>query len=310
MRQNASTPDNDVMQAEMFGNRVAKNARHLGKWATREGVSCLRVYDRDIPEIPITVDSYEGALVINDYRLERQTGDTWLDDMAAAAQRALGGSEIFVKRRIRHDRREGEQYERLAETGAWRTVREGGHAFRVNLADYLDTGLFLDHRITRAKVAAEPAKTMLNLFAYTGAFSVYCAAAGMQTTSIDMSRTYIDWATDNLARNKLRGELLQSDVREFLRDARAQRRRWDVAVVDPPTFSSSKRMDYTFDIQRDHASLLDDVAAVADVIYFSTNRQRFKLEWAGPGAEIGDLTYATTPPDFRHKPHHAFRIRV
>jgi 23S rRNA (cytosine1962-C5)-methyltransferase len=303
----------------MLANRVAKNAKHLGKWAKREHVTCFRVYDRDIPEIPITVDTYEGALVINDYRAaDRGGGDEWLDEMAAAAKAALGApgdrpAELFVKQRERLvGRREGHQYERLGEDPtAWRTVHEGGHAFRVNLADYLDTGLFLDHRITRARVAAEPAKTMLNLFAYTGSFSVYAAAAGMQTTSVDMSRTYVEWAGENLALNKLAGELVQSDVREFLRDARLARRHWDLAVVDPPTFSNSKRMDYTWDIQRDHAALLDDVAAVAGVIWFSTNRRRFTLEWAGPGAEIRDETRATLPPDFRdQRVHHAFRIRT
>lgn len=298
------------MQADMLANRVTKTARHLGKWAKRENVTCWRLYDRDIPEIPITVDSYEGALVINDYRLERNVGDTWIDQMASAAQTALGARELFVKRRERHDRREGEQYEKLDDTRAWRTVSEGGHTFRVNLADYLDTGLFLDHRITRERAAAEPAKTMLNLFAYTGAFSVYGAAKGMETTSVDMSKTYIDWARDNLAANSLTGELIQSDVRDFLREAREVGRHWDLAVVDPPTYSSSKRMDYTFDIQRDHALLLDDVAAVASVIYFSTNKKKFKLDWNPPGCEITDETFATTPPDFRHRPHHAYRIRV
>jgi len=304
-------------RAEMLANRVTKNARHLGKWAKREGVTCWRVYDRDIPEVPITIDTYDGALVINDYRAaDRGGGDEWLDEMTAAAKLALdmpGDSpEVFVKQRERLvGRREGHQYERLGEDpAAWRTVREGSHAFRVNLADYLDTGLFLDHRTTRARVAAEPAKSMLNLFAYTGSFSVYAAAAGMQTTSVDMSRTYLDWAGENLALNKLAGELVQSDVREFLADARRNRRRWDLAVVDPPTFSNSKRMDYTWDIQRDHAALLDDVAAVADIIWFSTNRRRFTLEWAGPGAEIRDETRATLPPDFRDpRVHHAFRIR-
>lgn len=297
-------------QAEMLANRVAKNARHLGRWAAREGISCYRVYDRDIPEIPVTVDTYAGALVINDYRFEREAADTWLDEMATGVQKILSATEVFFKRRLRHDRREGEQYEKLDDTDAWRTVTEGGHTFRVNLADYLDTGLFLDHRITRAKVAAEPAKTMLNLFAYTGSFSVYCAAAGMQTTSVDMSRTYLDWARANLELNKQGGELVQSDVREFLLTARQQRRRWDIAVVDPPTFSSSKRMDYTFDIQRDHPVLLDDVAAVASVIWFSTNKKKFKLQWARPSVEIDDVTFATTPQDFRHRPHYGYRIKV
>lgn len=303
-------------QAEMLANRVAKNAKHLKSWAARERLTCYRLYDRDIPEIPITVDTYGGALVINDYRFERESEDSWLDDMAGAVQGKLGATEVFFKRRLRHDRRAGEQYERNeAETpAAWRTVEERDLSFRVNLADYLDTGLFLDHRITRAKAAAEPAKTMLNLFAYTGSFSVYCAAAGMQTTTVDMSRTYLDWARDNLALNKLDGEFVQSDVREFLLAARRDRRRWDLVVVDPPTFSSSKRMDYTFDIQRDHVPLLDDVAAVADVIWFSTNRKKFKLQWPGEsvfrGAEVDDQTQPTTPPDFKHRPHHAYRIRV
>jgi 23S rRNA G2069 N7-methylase RlmK/C1962 C5-methylase RlmI len=299
------------MQTEMLANRVAKTARHLAKWAKRERVTCFRVYDRDIPEIPITVDTYEGALVINDYRAaDRGGGDEWLDEMAAAAVRALDAREVFVKQRERLvGRREGHQYEKLGDTGAWRVVNEGGHKFRVNLGDYLDTGLFLDHRITRARAAGESAKTMVNLFAYTGAFSVYCAAAGMQTTTVDMSRTYLDWAGENLALNQLAGELVQSDVREFLATARRERRRWDLAVVDPPTFSNSKRMDYTWDIQRDHAALLDDVAAVADIIWFSTNRKRFKLEWAEPRFVISDETRATIPPDFRDaRVHHARRI--
>ncbi|HEU0031290.1 MAG TPA: class I SAM-dependent methyltransferase [Kofleriaceae bacterium] len=300
--------------AEMLGNRLAKNARHLGKWAKRERVTCWRVYDRDIPEVPITVDTYEGALVINDYRaFDKPDADGWLDELTSRAKQVLGASEAFVKQRERLvGRREGHQYERLGETpSAWRIVKEGGHRFRVNLADYLDTGLFLDHRITRARVAAEPAKTMLNLFAYTGSFSVYAAAAGMRTTTVDMSRTYVDWAGDNLAENGLDGELVQSDVREFLQTARRERRHWDLAVVDPPTFSNSKRMDYTWDVQRDHAALLDDVAAVADVIWFSNNRRRFTLEWSRPGAEVRDETRATIPPDFRDtRVHHAFRIAL
>jgi 23S rRNA G2069 N7-methylase RlmK/C1962 C5-methylase RlmI len=230
--------------------------------------------------------------------------------MAAAAASVLDAREVFVKQRERLvGRREGHQYEKLADTGAWRVVHEGGHRFRVNLGDYLDTGLFLDHRITRARAAAERARTMLNLYAYTGAFSVYCAAAGMQTTTVDMSRTYLDWAGENLALNQLAGELVQSDTREFLEQARRERRRWDLAIVDPPTFSNSKRMDYTWDVQRDHAALLDDVAAVADTIWFSTNRRRFTLEWERTGFAISDETRATLPPDFRDpRVHHAWRI--
>jgi len=295
---------------EMFANRVTKNARHLGKWAKREGVTCWRVYDRDIPEVPVTLDIYDGSLVLNDYRHE-QDDRGWLDELATAAKQALGASECFRKQRERLAHRgEGGQYERQAELGAWRTVHEGGHQFRVNLSDYIDTGLFPDHRLTRARAAKEPARTMLNLFCYTGAFTVYTAAAGMETTSVDLSKTYLEWARENLELNKLDGEIVHGDVREFLADARRDGRRWDMCVVDPPTFSNSKRMDYTWDIQRDHAALLDDVAAVTnDVIWFSTNLRRFKLDWSSAGWTVRDETHATLPPDFRDKRiHHAYRI--
>jgi 23S rRNA G2069 N7-methylase RlmK/C1962 C5-methylase RlmI len=293
---------------EMFANRVRKNARHLGKWARREGVTCWRVYDRDIPEVPVTVDTYEGALVVNDYRHE-SADDAWLAAIADAAARTLDAAEVFAKQRERLvGRREGHQYERLGDAGAWRTVHEAGRALRVNLSDYVDTGLFLDHRITRARAAAEPGATLLNLFAYTGAFTVHAAAAGKRTTSVDLSRTYLAWANDNLALNQLTGELVHADVRDFLADARRAGRRWDIAVVDPPTFSNSKRMDYTWDVQRDHAALLDDVAAVCDgVIWFSTNRERFKLAWQRAGWTLSDETRATTPPDFRRV---GFRLRA
>jgi 23S rRNA G2069 N7-methylase RlmK/C1962 C5-methylase RlmI len=291
---------------EMFANRVKKNARHLGKWAKREAVTCWRVYDRDIPELPVTLDTYDGALVLNDYRID-PSDDIWLDELAAAGKAALEATDIFVKRRERlTDRQEGHQYERLAATNQFRVVKEAGHNFRVNLGDYVDTGLFLDHRITRARVAAEPAKSLLNLFAYTGAFSVHAAAAGMATTSVDLSNTYTEWARTNLELNQLTGEIIVADVKEFLGEARRAGRHWDVAIVDPPTFSNSKRMDYTFDIQRDHAAMLAAVAEVADVIWFSTNRQRFKLEY--DRGQISDETFATTPPDFRGKPHRAWRI--
>jgi 23S rRNA G2069 N7-methylase RlmK/C1962 C5-methylase RlmI len=297
---------------EMLGNRVRKNARHLGKWAKREAVTCYRVYDRDIPEIPITVDSYEGALVINDYReFERDDADAWLDAAVAAVEDAIAPSEVFVKRRERlAHRAPGQQYERQADRGAWRTVGEAGHQFRVNLSDYVDTGLFLDHRITRARATAEPARTMLNLFAYTGAFSVYAAAAGMRTTTVDLSNTYLEWAAENLALNRLTGELVRDDVREFLGAARRAGRRWDLIVVDPPTFSNSKRMDGTWDVQRDHVALLDDVLAVSSgAVWFSTNRRRFKLELPDTQLAITDMTHATIPPDFRDsKIHHAYRI--
>ncbi|MEZ4362488.1 MAG: class I SAM-dependent methyltransferase [Kofleriaceae bacterium] len=321
--------------AQMLGNRLGKNARQLERWAKREAIGCYRVYDCDIPELPLTIDRYERALVIADCRLppRRERGEdddpahlaAWLDAMVAASGAALhvDRAEVFVKeRQPLRERQAGHQYERLAELGAWREVSEGGHRFRVNLSDYLDTGLFLDHRLTRRRVAAEPARTLLNLFCYTGSFSVYAGAAGMATTSVDLSATYLEWARQNLALNGLTGEaheLVRGDVREILRDLVRARRRFDVAVVDPPTFSNSKRMTSTWEVQRDHAELLIQVAAAVrpgGVIWFSTNRRKFSLdaELAAqlPGrAEIQDVSAATIPPDFRDAQiHRTYRIVV
>lgn len=324
--------------AEMLGNRVRRNARHLGKWAKREGVTCWRVYDRDIPEVPLTIDRYEGALVIADLRRflgdavdgdddvdpdqrPRATDDPgWLDAMAAAARGVLGvaAGDVFFKRRERQaGRREGQQYEKLADAGAWREVGEAGRRFWVNLSDYLDTGLFLDHRITRAKFAAEAAgKRVLNLFAYTGAFTVYAATAGaVSSTTVDLSKTYLEWAGRNWRANAIDEDAhvrVHADVRRYLADAQARGEQWDLAIVDPPTFSSSARMDYTWDVQRDHAALLGDVAAVMapeGVVWFSTNRRRFVLAEDVVGAFVVDLTAQTIPPDFRdQRIHHAYRI--
>lgn len=302
-------------QSEMFANRVAKNARHLGKWAKREHVTCFRVYDRDIPELPMTVDRYGDAIVVNDYRHqdaagERGGGDEWLETMRDAAAEALGASEAFVKQRERLTHKDGDQYERHGER-ALRNVTEGGHTFQVDLAGYVDTGLFLDHRITRARAAAEQGDTMLNLYSYTGAFSVYGAAAGKRVTTVDLSKTYLEWAGENLALNGLESEIVHADVREFLAGARRTGRTWDVIVCDPPTFSNSKRMDYVWDVQRDHGALLDDLLAVwsgRGAVWFSTNKRKFKLDWQPASGRVEDLTRATTPPDFRGTPHYAFRV--
>ncbi|HEY4182299.1 MAG TPA: class I SAM-dependent methyltransferase [Kofleriaceae bacterium] len=303
---------------EMLANRVKKNARHLGKWAKRESIECWRVYDQDIPELPITVDTYGGTLIVNDYRHtdengQRGGGDEWLLSATDAAKNAMGAKDAFIKQRERFSHKDGDQYERGGRD-VWRTVREGGHQFKVNLGGFIDTGLFLDHRITRAKAAAEKGASLLNLYAYTGAFSIYAAAAGKSTTTVDMSNTYLDWAKENFALNKLDpGELVQADTREFITDARSAGRTWDVIVVDPPTFSNSKRMDYTWDIQRDHSALLDDVLGVlapGGVIWFSTNRRKFKLDYHPPHPfAVVEQTHLTIPPDFRDgKVHHSYRV--
>jgi 23S rRNA (cytosine1962-C5)-methyltransferase len=313
--------------AESLGNRVAKNVRHLKKWAKREGVTCYRVYDRDIPEVPVTIDWYEGRAVLHDVRTQYSDRDedaaaAWLDDVVAAAARALeiGPDDLHVKRRERMaGRREsGRQYGKVGDEAAWFEVGEGGHRFLVNLSDYLDTGLFLDHRLTRARVGAEAAgKRVLNLFCYTASFTVYAAGGGAASSlSVDLSKTYLDWAAENLAKNRIdrdRHVLRHGDVRELLDDLAISRPRFDLAVVDPPTFSNSARMDGTFDVQRDHGALLEQVARVMDpggVVWFSTNHRRFHLQLPRPWPHT-DETRATLPPDFRDpKIHRAWRIAL
>lgn len=310
--------------AQMLENRLRKNAAHRLKWARRTGVTCYRLYERDIPEIPLVIDWYEGRVHVaerarpNLDALPDAEHRAWISAMTGAIAQALNvaPTAVYVKRR---ERQKGSaQYRALGESGERFVVNEHGLQFYVNLRDYLDTGLFLDHRPLRARVQAESAgRRCLNLFCYTGAFTVHAAAGGAaSTTSVDLSQTYIQWARDNLALNQFdQGphRLVRTEVLSWLRDPAVQRDRFDLIVVDPPTFSNSKRMEGVFDVQRDHVemlSLLDDVLAPGGVMYFSTNFQRFRLDMdmlRGLSAE--DITEATIPEDFRdRKIHKAWRI--
>jgi 23S rRNA G2069 N7-methylase RlmK/C1962 C5-methylase RlmI len=293
-------------QAEMLANRLRKRSRHLAKWARRTGVSCYRLYDCDIPELPLAIDWYEGRLHVSAYARERDPlrDDAWLDAMTAAAAAALGVAreDAFAKRR--GGQSGTEQYRKLGDARATFAVHEAGLLFRVNLSDYLDTGLFLDHRETRLRVGREAAgKRVLNLFCYTGAFTVHAAAAGARaTTSVDLSKTYLDWAAENLRLNGLEGpqhELVRADALEFLRRESGP---YDLAVLDPPTFSNSKKMRGELDLQRDHAALVNAALArlaPGGVLWFSTNFRRFKLDAAAlAAASIEDLSRATLPEDF------------
>ncbi len=293
-------------QAEMLANRLRKRARHLAKWARRSGVSCYRLYDCDIPELPLVIDWYEGRLHVSAYARahDRLRDDAWLEAMAAAAAAALGVAreDAFAKRRAGQPG--AEQYRKLGDARATFTVTEAGLRFRVNLSDYVDTGLFLDHRETRLRVGAESAgKRVLNLFCYTGAFTVHAAAGGARaTTSVDLSKTYLDWAEENLRLNGLLGpqhERVRADALEFLtRDTGA----YDLAVLDPPTFSNSKKMRGSLDLQRDHVALVNATLrrlSPGGVLWFSTNFRRFKLEAdALEASAIEDLSRATLPEDF------------
>ena len=308
-----------------FRRRLAKRYKHLAKWARRQGIEAFRIYDRDIPEIPLAIDWYAGWLHASEYdRPHERTEiehDVWLDRMIEAAADELGvpPNQTFLK--VRRRQRGGGQYEKLDARKTLLTVKEGGLEFEVNLSDYLDTGLFLDHRQTRALVRDEAAgKRFLNLFCYTGSFSVYAAAGGaVETTSVDLSNTYLDWTRTNLSRNAFKDAGRHRTVRDEARGFLEHRGRrgeppFDLVVVDPPTFSRSARSETPWDVERDHAELLELVArnlVPGGVVYFSTNFRRFHLDVERLAAlyEIREITNRTIPEDFRNaRIHRGWRL--
>jgi 23S rRNA G2069 N7-methylase RlmK/C1962 C5-methylase RlmI len=318
--------DKDREQAEYFRNRVLKNEKRLRRWARKEGAGAIRLYDRDIPEVPLSLDRYgwgfEASLVMalyeRPYEKDEAEEDAWLELMAGSAAEALGSDPAKVHVKTRKRQRGLEQYERSdGDASAELWVEEGGLAFLINLSDYLDTGLFLDHRPTRAMVRAESAgRDVLNLFSYTGSFSVYAAAGGARSVaSVDLSNTYLAWAERNLGRNGFSGPsfpLVRADVRAFLADAAREGRRWDLIVADPPTFSNSKMSEADFDVNRDWPELLSSCAAIlapGGRLYFSTNSRRLKWEAERAPLPWEDITEESLPPDFRdRKAHRCWRL--
>lgn len=303
-------------QAEEFANRLRNRARHFRRWPTKRGITCYRLYERDVPDVPLVVDRYGDALHISEFarphdRSPAQHAD-WLDLMARTAAEVLGvpRDRVFVKHRARQ--RGADQYQRIDHWAARSVVHEGGLKFIVNLSDYIDTGLFLDHRITRQMVRDRAeGKRFLNLFGYTGTFTVYAAAGGAATTTtVDKSATYTDWARENLEINGFAGpahQVIRSDIREFLNHIKPHDQ-WDLAIVDPPTFSNTKGMEQDWDVQRDHAELLAQLAAhvvPGGIVFFSTNFRRFKLDEAAlDDYAIRDITRQTIPEDFRNQKIH------
>ncbi|HRI28230.1 MAG TPA: class I SAM-dependent methyltransferase [Chitinophagales bacterium] len=306
----------------MFENRLQKRFKHLRKWAKREAVSCYRVYDRDIPEFPFCIDLYDKMIYFAEYeRISPRTPDeqsAWLEACKQIACKVLNIQPDMLFTRRRQMQKGITQYEKLAELRHRQIIEENELRFMVNLSDYLDTGLFLDHRTTRGMVAAEAEnKRFLNLFAYTGAFTVYAAAGGAaQTLTIDMSATYLQWAMDNMRLNgfiQAKNKYEQTDVLQWLHSFEKPAPLFDLAVIDPPTFSNSKRMKGIFDVQRDHVFLINRTLSLmpkGGVIYFSTNFRRFKPELASlRAAQITDITRQTLPEDFKNtKPHTCLRI--
>lgn len=308
--------------AEAFYNRIKKNMRTIGRWAAREGISCYRLYDADLPEYSAAVDLYDGWAHVQEYAapstVDTERAGQRLEDILTVLPDALGFDRSRVILKIRRRQKGSDQYEKLGEHGRFMEVREGECRFQVNLTDYLDTGLFLDHRLTRELLGRlSRGKRFLNLFCYTGAATVYAAAGGARsTTSVDLSRVYLDWARRNLDLNgaaEKKHRLIQADCREWVVECSE---RFDLIFLDPPTFSNSKRMNGTFDIQRDYAGLIAESMRLLDkggVLIFSTNRQKFKLdEKELPGMAIEDISAGTIPRDFERNPrvHRCWKITL
>lgn len=304
----------DVEKLDMFRNRLVKVYRHRSKLAKRQQVSCYRVYDHDLTEFPVCVELYEDKVYIAEYLrrhgMEDEEHDAWLDQCLAVISEVteIPVERMYVRQRKRMSHRD-EQYEKIDTKQEFFTVLENGMKFQVNLADYLDTGLFLDHRITRQMVKEQcKGKRVLNLFCYTGSFSVYAAMGeAASVTSVDLSKTYLSWAEDNFVINHLkdkdRYQFIHADVLQYLKGLKPGS--FDLVILDPPTFSNSKRMKDFLDIQRDHVELINDTLAALSaegVIYFSTNFSRFVMEDTLLHAKIvKDITKQTTPFDFEGK---------
>ncbi len=299
----------------MFENRLLKVYKHRSKQAQRQGISCYRVYDHDLPEFPFSIELYGNKIYVAEYLrrhgMEEEEHELWLNNCIEVVSKiiAVPVESIYSRQRRRMSHRSQQQYEKKDEQKAFFPVEENDLQFLVNLTDYVDTGLFLDHRITRQLVREQAAgKRVLNLFCYTGSFSVYAAAGNARSiTSVDLSKTYLSWAEDNFKLNNFLDTanyyFIHADVKQYLKTL--QPHSFDMIVIDPPTFSNSKRMDDFLDIQRDHAEMLNDVlyaTAAGGTIYFSTNFTKFVLDApAIKAATIKDITKATTPFDFEGK---------
>jgi 23S rRNA (guanine2445-N2)-methyltransferase / 23S rRNA (guanine2069-N7)-methyltransferase len=313
--------------AQMFANRLRKNLRLLDPWAAREHIDCFRLYDADMPEYAFAIDLYgrEGRHVyVQEYAppktVNPENARERRREVLAVLPEVLTVPLPHVHSRLRKPQKGSEQYEKRESVAERHVVHEGGLKFWVNFRDYLDTGLFLDHRIMRRMLREWAGDAdFLNLFCYTGSATVYAAAGGARTTtSVDLSNTYLDWAHENLLLNGMRGpehELIRADCLEWLENQTVWGPRYDLIFVDPPTFSNSKSMEGVLDVQRDHVGMIRrslNLLRPGGRLVFSTNYSRFKLD-AGALADLSieDISAATIPRDFeRHaRIHRCYVIR-
>jgi 23S rRNA (guanine2445-N2)-methyltransferase / 23S rRNA (guanine2069-N7)-methyltransferase len=316
--------------ADMFANRLSKNLKKWSKWAKKNNINCYRVYDADLPEYAVAVDIYHGEQTwvnVQEYEppksIDQHKADQRLAGLLAEIPKVIGVPREQIYLKIRRKQKSTDQYEKVGDQGVFHVIEEGGCRLQVNFEDYLDTGLFLDHRPIRALIQSQAqGKRFLNLFAYTGSATVHAAVGGAKsTTTVDMSNTYLNWAKQNLALNPSQGrhEFIQADCLEWLaiEAEQTQRRQYDLIFLDPPTFSNSKRMADVFDVQEDHVKLITHAASLltADgILYFSTNFRRFKLDSEALTAlalQVENISSASIPDDFERNPkiHYCWRIK-
>ncbi len=322
--------------AQMFANRLRKNLKQLSRWRKQQSISCYRAYDADMPEYAFAIDVYETVasaqstqeagrwIIVQEYAapasIDVRKVRARREQVLAVLPQVFDVPEVQVVLKTRERQRGSNQYEKQSETRRFHEAQEGPCRLWVNFEDYLDTGLFLDHRITRSLLGElATGRSFLNLFAYTGVATVHAALGGaIATTTVDMSRTYLDWAARNMALNGIRGEahqVVQEDCLLWIDKALLRGLRFGVIFLDPPTFSNSKRMEESFDIQRDHVELIQKTAAMLEpdgMLVFSNNFRRFKMDMQGlSGLDVEDVTASTLPKDFERnaKIHRCWKIR-
>ncbi len=319
-------------QAELFKNRLQKKFKHLSKWAKRENIFAYRLYDKDIPEVPVSADIYYTendkipyvvlSLYKRPYEKDYEEEALWLSCIREKIKEVINVTDKNIISKIRKKQKGKAQYQKLDTKQKKLIVKEGSGLFYVNLEDYLDTGLFLDHRSARINIfkTAEN-KKVLNLFSYTGAFSVHALLGKAQSvTSVDLSNTYLNWAKENFVLNNIynpeQNELIKSDVIEFLEKSIIEKQKWDIVICDPPTFSNSKSASL-FDVNKDWLKLnllCLQVLKEQGILFFSSNSLRLKFDsdmlikiyhnMFREGIDIKDVTKQSIPEDFRNKKIH------
>lgn len=308
-------------KSSSLGNRIRKNYRHIRKWAKRTNTNCFRIYDCEMHEYPLVIDFYAGRFCVQYFsrsQVEEEPSKELFEETNHVLMKIFGSKKDAIYWRTRSKTKATRQYEKIGYNQEFFTVYEFGIKFRINLLDYLDTGLFLDHRETRKLVASiSKEKRVLNLFAYTCSFSVHAAMAGaVFTKSIDMSNTYTEWGKENFILNDLslkNNEVVRADCMKFLVEEIRFGRKYDIIIIDPPTISRSKKMDQLFDIRHDYIFLISrslELLSDNGVIFFSTNSRKFAFDVnLFEGVKIHDISQKTIPLDF-HDPkiHRCWKI--